>query len=146
MRCLQPEQAPVGHGPDAVGELLHLAATRDDEEGSVVEGEAEFPTQAGGTLQEGSGRRGHDEGESLQCSMALSSAAGPNRVFNSSMLPTSYNSKAGHVHLEGPSLHFPQKGLRLLQEILIARLEPLDEDRGVNDDLCGRSGSRDSSG
>jgi len=51
-----------------------------------------------------------------------------------------------HVHLEGPSLHFPQKGLRLLQEILIARLEPLDEDRGVNDDLCGRSGSRDSSG
>lgn len=32
------------------------------------------------------------------------------------------------------------------QEILVTRLEPLDEDRGVNDELRGRIGSRGSSG
>jgi hypothetical protein len=50
------------------------------------------------------------------------------------------------VHLEGLGLHLLQEGPRLLQEILVPGLEPLDEDGRVNDELRGRTGSRDSSG
>jgi hypothetical protein len=98
------EEAPVG------GDVGTVEFHREGEEGGIVEGEAEFPAQAGGALQEGCGGWSHDD-----------------------------------VYLEGPGFYLLQEGARLFEEILIARLEPLDEDRGVNDELRGRNGSRDGS-
>ena len=54
------EEASVG------GDVGTVEFHREGEEGGIVEGETEFPAQAGGALQEGCGRWGHDERESLQ--------------------------------------------------------------------------------
>ncbi len=51
-----------------------------------------------------------------------------------------------NVYLKGAGFHLLQEGPRFCYKILVACFEPLDEDRGVNDDLRGRNGSRDSSG
>ena len=46
------------------------------------------------------------------------------------------------VHFKEPAFHLFKEGPRLFEELFVAGLEPLDEDRGINDDLRGRAGLR----
>ena len=50
------------------------------------------------------------------------------------------------MHFYTPPLNLVEELFGLLQQLFVTPLEPLDEDRGVNDDLCAHSGYRDSNG
>lgn len=54
------EEAPVG------GDVGAVEFHSQCDEGGIVESETQFPAQAGGALQEGCGRWGHDERERFQ--------------------------------------------------------------------------------
>src|SRR3989454_4815893 len=128
------------------GDVGTVQFHRQCEERGVVEGETEFPAQTGGALQEGQGRRGDDERQCFQAVDDVVEPRGSQQGLEQQDVADLVQQQGRHVHLEGLSLYLLQQGACLFEQILIACLEPLDEDRGVNDDLCGRSGSRDSNG
>src|SRR5437867_791145 len=133
-------QAPVGSDARAV--QLH---GQSDERG-IVEGEAELAPQTGGALQKRCSGRGHDEGERLQVVHGVVEPRRAQAGLEEEHVPDFVQEEGRDVHLARPGLHLREERARLFYKILITGLEPFDEDGRVNDDLRGRSASRDSSG
>lgn len=116
------------------------------EEGRIVEGEAEIPAQPRGAPQEWRGRRSNDEWKGFQIVDGLVKPPCPELGLQEQDIADFVEQQSGDMHFERSSLDFSQEDPGFRQQIFVTCLEPLDEDRGVNDELRGRTGSRGSSG
>ena len=105
------------------------------QERSVVKGEAKLRPNRRARLSNGVAGGATTKGSASRRSTASSNAAKPRRVLRSRMLPTSYRSKAGTCTSIGRRSISSQKLFGFFHKLFVTRLEPLDEDRSVNDDL-----------
>lgn len=134
------EQAPVR------GDARTVQLHSECEKRGVVERETKVSAQAGGSLQQGRGRRRHDERKRLQARDGAVESGGPEPGLQQQDIADFVQQQRWDVHLEGSGFHLFEQRARFFEEVFITGLEPLDEDRRVNDDLDGRGESRGSSG
>src|SRR6266705_3481527 len=113
-------QAPVG------GDVWTVQLHGQRDEGGVVEGQTELAPQTGGPLQKRCRRRSYDEGERFQVVHGVVETRGARPGLEEEHVPDLVEEKSRDVHLEWPVLHLREERARLLQEILIGGLEPLD--------------------
>ena len=121
-RASAVEQAPVG------GDVRAVEFHCQREERGIVEGETELAAQAARTLQERGGGRGDDERESFETIEGIVEARGAQPGLEQQDVPDLVQEERRDVNLQRSDLHLLQQGPRLCQEILVTRLEPLDED------------------